>query len=198
MSTSIYADYIRQADIPARHATAKLADGAQGTQWRSKASAMYQHIGKGTIICLHGARGGGKTQMAVQWVKALCKRESDKDDAGHMFPALYTRAMNIYMAIKATYGRDGGETEEEVVRRFCRPLLLVIDEAHERPDTQWAASLLTLIIDTRYSAGNRDTVIVANVETAAEMAALVGPSIASRALETGGMVDCGVWGSFRG
>ena len=59
-------------------------------------------------------------------------------------------------------------------------------------------SLLTLIVDKRYAEGRKDTVIIANAQTAQEMAALVGPSIASRAVETGGMVDCGVWGSFRG
>ena len=192
------AEYIRQADLPARHLAVKPADTEQGQQWRQRATELYHRLGQGVILCLHGSRGGGKTQMAVTWCKAVCAREAKRGNYGHGFPALYCRAMEVYMAIKATYGREGAETESTVVQRFCLPQLLVIDEAHERPDTQWATSLLTLIIDQRYAMGDRDTVIIANAATAEEMAALAGPSIASRVLETGGMVDCSGWGSFRG
>ena len=195
---STLGDYLRQADIPPRHATAVLADDDRGQAWRDKALGLIARLGQGGIVCLHGSRGGGKTQMAAQMAKAMCRREAQQPDGGHRFPALYVRAMEIYMAIKATYTRDAGETEAEVVHRYCRPLLLIIDEAHEKPDSAWAMSLLTLIVDKRYAEGRKDTVIIANAQTAQEMAALVGPSIASRAVETGGMVDCGVWGSFRG
>ena len=193
-----YADYIRLADLPQRHAQSKLATGPQYSEWTDTLRRLALELGTGCVIGLHGSRGGGKTQMAVQLCKARCKQESATENPNpYVVPALYCRAIQFFMAIKATYRPDAAETEDEVIRRYTRPLLLVIDEAHERPESTWAASLLTTMIDIRYAAPGHDTIILANCQTAEEFAALLGPSATSRAQEAGGFVDCSAWGSFR-
>ena len=62
-------DYLRQADIPPRHAAAVLADDDRGQAWRDKALGLIARLGQGGIVCLHGSRGGGKTQKAAQMAK---------------------------------------------------------------------------------------------------------------------------------
>jgi DNA replication protein DnaC len=197
-----YAEYIRMADLPARQAAIMPRMDGQYAAWAEMTKQLTSKLGTGCIIALYGDRGGGKTQIAVALCRARCRMEAetDKEDGGNpnIIPALYCRAAEFFMAIKATYKADATETEETVVARFAKPRLLIVDEAHERAETPWAASLLTLAIDKRYAAGNRDTIIIANCKTPGEFAALLGPSIASRAQEGGGFVDCSAWGSFRG
>jgi DNA replication protein DnaC len=198
MNVNALSDYLRAANLPKRQAVTSRGTGKGFEAWEAAYAKLSARLGKGAIMGMHGGRGVGKTQMAVALARAACKIEADKPDPNPLIvPAFYCRAVQFFMAVKSTYRKDAAETEEDVVARYCKPRLLIIDEAHERPESTWAASLLTLVLDERYADGRKDTLILANCQTGKEFADLLGPSIASRAQEGGGFVDCSGWGSLR-
>lgn len=135
-------------------------------------------------MALIGGRGTGKTQIAAQVISTACAMNRT---------ALYTRAMTIFLEMRATFGQEDC-SEFEVVERYRAPRLLVIDEMQDRGETAWEDRLLNHILDCRYG-DMMDTVLIANFHRDALRKSL-GESIADRLRETGGVIEC-VWKSFR-
>ncbi len=156
--------------------------------------AIGETIGKGSLSVLIGPRGTGKTHMAV-WLASereasLAWTRGETDQAR----TRYTTAVELFMAIKETYGDNAQRSEKAAVDMFCKPDLLVIDEVQERAGTEWEQRLLAAIVDRRY-AGMKDTILVGNLKPD-DVRAELGTSIASRAQETGGIYVAD-WPSFR-
>lgn len=150
--------------------------------WGSTLAAIRAQVGRGTLCGLVGLRGRGKTQLATQ--VARHKVESVLDAGGQADHSVkYARAMQFFTAIKSTYSSAAKRTEEDVIREFCRPWLLVIDEVHERGESAWENRLLTSVIDERYGA-KKDTILIANLSPE-DFAAQLGDSGQSRMNETG-------------
>ena len=160
-------------------------DGQRNEKWQARFDWLEQRLTSGMLVALLGERGTGKTQLAAclirEWIRSYVK------------PAMYVRAMDIFMAIKRSYRGDAASEQDEV-DRFIRPRLLVIDEAHERGETDWEDRMLTYIVDVRYG-DLKDTVLISN-STPADFKDTIGLSIYSRLIETGGVVVCD-WPSFR-
>ena len=152
--------------------------------WGETARKIAFRLGTGQTVALLGPRGPGKTQMGVAIIRTACARGMG---------ARYARAMDVFMAVRATYSHPE-KTEREVVDYFCEPRLLVIDEMHERGNTAWERQMLTHIVDKRH-ADLLDTVLVGNQREDGFIEA-VGSSVAERIRERGGIIDCD-WGSFR-
>ena len=173
-------------------------------EWNEKAATVEDKLGSGALLALVGSRGTGKTQMAHRAVvlhsEWIIKSTSDDDvicfpvKVMSLYSATYTRAMNIFIALRGSYNKDSGTSEEQIIRDHCRPKLLIIDEMHERGESTWEDRILTHIIDTRYG-DMKDTILISN-QTVGEFAQQVGPSIISRLTETGGIIVCD-WDSFR-
>jgi DNA replication protein DnaC len=174
----------RDANIPERH-KAKTRDRhtAEGL-WADTYRRLSEMMDMGPLVVLVGARGTGKTQMAVDLLADICNRAQ---------AVRYCKAMDLFREIRDCFGRDRPR-ELEVVDRFCRYAGLVIDEAHERSDSECENRTLTNIIDRRYDA-MRTTILISNL-TKEVFAQAVGPSIVSRVTEAGEVVTCD-WPSFR-
>lgn len=157
--------------------------------WAQACSRVLDHLGDGALLALVGNRGTGKTQIAERAIRFASSQPHSLGDG----PA-YVRAMSFFLRVKATFQRDAGETEDRVIGDLRLRSLLVIDEMHERGSSEWEDRLLTHVIDLRYGDG-RDTILIANLSPEA-FTASVGPSIADRIRETGGLIEC-TWPSFR-
>jgi DNA replication protein DnaC len=136
-----------------------------------------------TLALLSPTRGNGKTQMAVELIRACCQS---------LEPALYVRAVQIFMAAKETF--DGPGRESLVLAHYASPHLLVIDELQGRLNTDYENLMLTTLIDLRY-VDMKPTVLVANLDEK-EFRTHVGPSITDRIIEGGGCIEFD-WPSFR-
>ena len=187
----------RNAGFDRRHTQKRITIGPD--DWNVKCNHIADSIGKGVMIALTGKRGTGKTQMVSEAVARYLDGIGDLTLAGACVPsgpgAVYLRAIGIFIAIRASYGKKSEETEGDVIKRYCRPGLLIIDEMHDRGETEWEDRMLTHIIDVRYGA-MKDTVMISN-QTKDEFLKQVGSSISSRLAETGGVMECD-WDSFRG
>ena len=168
---------------PARHLAAKNLE--RGGEWGKVEGSLRGRLGSGFLVALTGTRGAGKTQMAVELMKAVA-------GAGKR-PQMLT-AMRFFMLIKEGYDREDGQSERQILDTHQRPAMLVIDEIGQRSESEWENRLLNELINNRYN-GLKDTLIISNQE-ANKLEAALGPSITSRMNETGGVICC-EWGSYR-
>jgi DNA replication protein DnaC len=181
----------KAARVPKRYATANLDDLSKlpdDTKMRYSGAVrqLRQLLVKPATVALIGSRGPGKTHMACGLVHAFC-------GAGR--GARYLNAMDYFIELKATYDSQAKRDEAQVERDYLRPSLLVIDELHERGDTQWEDRMLTRLVNQRYE-NEKATVLVCNL-AAEEFEKRIGDSIADRINQGGGIIVCD-WPSLRG
>lgn len=153
--------------------------------WAQKLTALERRLGCGFLVALVGTGGSGKTQMGVELMRMVT--ESEK-------PALFTTAVNFFNQIKATYSRHCEDTELDVLEKFRKPKFLVIDEFGKRAENEWQSTQMFELLNNRYG-DMTDTLLIDN-RTPDEFMASIGPSLASRMLETGGIIEA-TWDSFR-
>lgn len=161
--------------------------------WDAAATKIVLRLAnpKGSLIFLCGNRGNGKTQLAATAIRHYLEDVHVPMREGR---PLYERAMGFYLEIRAAFKSQSQRTELAALMPFIKAGLLVLDEIHVRGETDWENKLLTHMVDCRY-ADCRHTILISNLK-AAEMVASVGPSIADRLRETGGIIECN-WPSFR-
>ena len=172
-----------ESGVTERHAHTRIRSDANG--WIATARRAAAALQVPAMLALIGPRGTGKTQMAVELLREYCR-------SGRT--GVYVRTMDLLIEVRDTYGDGATRREREVLRRYRTTQLLVLDEVQVRGATEWEQNLLTNLLDTRY-AGNLSTILISNLNAAAFVAS-VGDSIASRLMETGGIIECD-WPSFR-
>jgi chromosomal replication initiation ATPase DnaA len=185
------ASLIAGAAVPPRYKDAGLLGnpGARPTDNPGYCAANVALQGLATtsgIVGLIGGRGTGKTWLSCGLVLDFC-REGRR--------AVYTNAFDYFLELRSTFDDGSKMTQERVEAKYVRPALLVLDELHERGDTAWEDRTLTRIVNKRYE-NNLATVLISN-QTPEEFVARVGPSIADRIHDGGGVILC-EWASLRG
>jgi DNA replication protein DnaC len=145
------------------------------------------------MVCLLGQRGTGKTQMACEIARAFIARrvEVGKEED---FSVLYVRAMELFGALRGAFRKGSDQTEMDVMARFRKVPLLIIDEIQERGETEFEDRMLVLLLDQRYG-DMKPTLILSNLARA-ELAASLGKSVVSRIQEVGTVIECN-WKSYR-
>lgn len=194
---SRFRELVAKAGVPARHLKAWQDHGGKfekEPQWLEKYNKLAALLDTGFIIGIIGNNGLGKTQMAVNAVLATCKAERQ---------AKFCTAWDYFMDIKATFRPTSKLSEENVIDIYLKPSLLVIDEVHERSDSDWENLSLFHTVNKRYEE-LKDTILIGVFhdkddpkKAVDEFKKHVGNSISSRLRETGGVINC-LWPSFRG
>lgn len=144
--------------------------------WMGHFAKVMQKSEDGGIIALIGPRGTGKTRLAAEAMRNLAP------DKGS-----YTTAMGLFLRIRASFGKNTKESEDDIVKEMATSKLLILDEVQERGNTAWEDRILTHILDRRYGA-MAPTIIIANL-TEAALVDCLGDSIISRLTETGGILE---------
>jgi hypothetical protein len=196
---SLKANELKHAKCPPRHVSNLGLRSGKG--WENAFHQVRAGLGKGSIFVLLGPRGTGKTQMAVEAIAEVISDhvEHHIENRGNQplvyRPARYCTALELFSEIKATFQQGASKNESEVIKDFTTPKLVVFDEVTVRGETPWENNVFSHVVDKRYGLF-KDTVIIGNF-SATEIIATLGPSIASRLEETGGIIECS-WSSFRG
>ena len=170
-------------NAPKRHTSAVSIDRLGA--WGDAELRLKARLSKGFLVALIGGRGSGKTQLAVELMKEATNRQQT---------ALYATAAEFFIGIKTTYRKDSKESEGDVLARFRKPSILVLDEFGRRAESDWENNLLFELLDKRY-ADLHNTIILSN-HSKEELIASIGASLASRMQETGGIIECN-WPSWR-
>lgn len=138
----------------------------------------------GDSVTITGPRGTGKTEIAVVVARVFCERGKRP---------VYLTAWDLFVRFKASY-REGGRPEGEIMERLGRASLLILDEIHERGETDWEDRTLVRLIDYRYGA-KLPTILIAN-QKPEELAESLGASVSDRLREAGTVIEA-TWPSFR-
>lgn len=170
-------------NAPGRHLSAKNLD--RNGPWGETEKVLASKLGKGFLFGLIGGRGPGKTQLAIEIMRAA---------TGKLLSSYYVTAMGFFIELRSVYGRNTGPTENDVLEKYKKFKLLVIDEIGQRAETAWEDRILAELVNARYGKGN-DTLLVSN-HTQEEFREAIGSSIASRMNQTGGLIECN-WKSYR-
>lgn len=158
-------------------------DEQRTTAWWLTFERLRAALGTGMLVGLVGPFGSGKTVMAAMLLRAAC-------DAAMKRPT-FTTAPAMFRALHAA--RDEGR-EDAIISDYRRMSLLIIDEAHERANTDYEDRRLGEIINLRYGR-SLDTVLVTNMQPA-EFAKQIGGAVVDRMRQCGGIIPCN-WPSFR-
>jgi DNA replication protein DnaC len=178
-------ELLGHSHIPDRH---KPLIGKEDSppEWLAKMEMLRSATATpGSMFCLIGPRGTGKTQLAVTLIRFACKR---------MYHSYYCKSMDFFLELKNSYRPNSRLSELGVFNKYHKPDFLVIDEIQVRSESAWENQAFTHLIDQRYDA-MKTTILIGNLK-AENLAASLGESIYSRLTETGGVVVCD-WQSFR-
>lgn len=154
-------------------------------EWGKAREQLLSGIGKGMFISLVGNRGTGKTQLAVE-----AMIESTRQGRS----ALFCTALDFFIELRTTYSPNSEIKEADVLAKYKRHKLLVIDEVGKRGEKEWENNMLFNVINHRYN-HDYDTVLIGNRDRA-ELTSVIGESLVERMNERGGFMECN-WKSYR-
>ncbi|HHK7933447.1 TPA: ATP-binding protein, partial [Serratia marcescens] len=97
--------------------------------------------------------GTGKNHLALAIAKSVIE--------SHQSPAAFTTALKIAREYKSTWSKTSTRTEDEVIRQFTRPDLLIIDEIGVQFGSEAEKLIMFEIINTRYER-MRPTILISN------------------------------------
>lgn len=180
----------RESGVPERHR--RNLDSLDGDEkWQAVRDTLVGELSNsnGCLIALLGKRGTGKTQLCVSVIHRAC---------GSGKTGRYVKALDLFREIRRAYtpkGRgESGESEADIIDTLKAYDVLVIDECHQRGETDFEQNTLINLLDHRYDAC-KWTFLIANQDRQTFSAA-IGDSVVSRIHETGRAIDCD-WESYR-
>jgi DNA replication protein DnaC len=141
--------------------------------------------GGGLVMC--GKPGTGKNHLAL----AIARHAITE----HQSSAVFTTALKIAREYKSTWSKSSSRTEDEVIRFFTKPDLLIIDEVGVQFGSDAERLIMFEIINTRYER-MRPTILISN-QNKDELAAFIGERVIDRMNDGGGCTLAFTWESFR-
>lgn len=135
-----------------------------------------KNLSDGFVVGLFGARGSGKTQLAVRMMRERCMQDRS---------ARYITLPDLQAAIQDSWDDGVKLSQEQTLAPYLRCSLLVLDEIGERKGGDWDSQLVTRLVAARYRE-MLDTILIGNVEPAKLNETL--PSVMRRIYETSGVL----------
>lgn len=189
------AHLIQRIGIPRRFEGATLASYRPATERAEKVLAACRRYvetwperhEKGSSLILSGDVGTGKTHLACAIAKAVA--------AKYEAHAAYMTVMQAVRRVRATYGPDARETEQEVFDRLSGIDLLVLDEVGVQSGSNHEHTTLFEILNRRYE-NVLPTIVISNLGLK-ELADAIDERLVDRLREQGAALTF-KWDSYRG
>lgn len=141
--------------------------------------------GGGLVMC--GKPGTGKNHLALAIAKQVI--------AEHQSPVIFTTALRIARDYKSTWSKGSARSEDDVIRYYTQPDLLIIDEVGVQFGSEAEKLIMFEIVNTRYEK-MKPTILISN-QTKEELAAFIGERVIDRMNDGGGCTLSFTWDSYR-
>lgn len=141
--------------------------------------------GGGLVMC--GKPGTGKNHLAFGIARVAIEE--------HQSSAAFTTALKIAREYKSTWSKGSTRTEDDVIRSFTKPDLLIIDEVGVQFGSDAEKLIMFEIINTRYER-MKPTILISN-QTKDELSAFIGERVIDRMNDGGGCTLSFTWDSYR-
>jgi DNA replication protein DnaC len=189
------AHVIGRIGIPKRFEAATLASYQPATERAERVHAACrryvdswpERLANGSSLILSGGVGTGKTHLACAIAKAVASH--------HEAHAAYMTVAQAVRRIRATYGADARETEQEAFDRLSALDLLILDEVGIQSGSNHEHATLFEIVNRRYESV-LPTIVISNLGVK-ELAAAIGERLVDRLRENGAVLTF-AWDSHRG
>lgn len=143
-------------------------------------------IKKGTCLIFSGDVGTGKTHLAISIANEILKRD---------YQPVFVSVIKAMRKIKETYAKDSTVSEDEAIRYFIEPDLLILDEVGVQFGSDTEKLYLFEIINGRYEQ-TKPTILISNLGTK-ELEGFIGARAMDRLRECGGKAVIFNWKSYR-
>lgn len=153
---------------------------------RAYASRWDEMKAAGRCMVLMGYPGTGKTHLSVGIAMVVMARGGS---------ALFRSVPDAVGIVKSSYSKE--RTEDEAYRMLLEPDLLILDDVGAVRMSEHDLGVVHQILDDRYLAANRPTIITTNCPSVEEFEKTIGPRAADRLMENGGVVLQLDWESYR-
>jgi len=143
-------------------------------------------MASGACAVLIGPPGTGKTHLAAAIAQAIIPTGRSVH---------FTTVSRLVRRVKSTYSQEADETEEQAIRAYRIPDLLILDEVGVQRGTETERLILTDVLGLRYEHMS-PTVVLGNCSEP-ELAAHLGDRVVSRLQEGGGPFVVCNWLDYR-
>lgn len=154
---------------------------------KAYASRWPERLQKGGGLVMCGKPGTGKNHLAL----AIARHAITE----HQSSAVFTTALKIAREYKSTWSKGSTRTEDDVIRYFTRPDLLIIDEVGVQFGSDAEKLIMFEIINTRYER-MKPTILISN-QSKDELSAFIGERVIDRMNDGGGCTISFTWDSYR-
>ena len=158
------------------------------TRCREYAGGLATHLRTGASLILCGTAGTGKTHLACAIAREAILT--------HVQAVRFTTVGKAMRAVKSTYRRQSEDTEDDALREFTRPGLLILDEVGVQFGSDAERNILFEIVNERYGA-MLPTILISNLALDG-LREFVGDRVLDRLKENGGQLVVFDWVSHRG
>lgn len=141
---------------------------------------------KGSCLIFCGDVGTGKTHLAIGIANSILKQG---------YQPVFVSVIKAIRKIKETYARDSELTEDDAIRSFVEPDLLILDEVGVQFGSETEKLYLFEIINGRYEQ-MKPTLLISNLGTK-ELEGFIGSRVMDRLRESGGKAVIFNWKSYR-
>lgn len=150
------------------------------------AAGFEAMMAAGACVVMVGNPGTGKTHLATAVAHAVMPTGRSVH---------FTTVGRLLRHVKSTYSRDSSQTEDQALRSYLDPDLLILDEVGVQRGTEAERFILTEAIGLRYE--HMKPMIVMGNCTEADLDAHLGDRLVSRLHEGGGAFLVFDWGDYR-
>lgn len=188
-------DLLRRLDIPDRFSGCTLQNyeavsedaGRALRVCQAYASKWPERLQKGGGLVMCGKPGTGKNHLAL----AIARHAITE----HQSSAVFTTALKIAREYKSTWSKTSTRTEDDVIKHFTHPDLLIIDEVGVQFGSDAEKLIMFEIINTRYER-MKPTILISN-QSKDELSAFIGERVIDRMNDGGGCTLAFTWDSYR-
>jgi DNA replication protein DnaC len=157
--SQIIASRMQAAGVPEEYCSLTFETLPKGLLVNGDVITACTQLCEGEInnLLLLGTNGVGKTSLACASLSRILTTKQTEN-----FPTIfYTKEAKLLRAMKSTFGRREGPTEQDIINEMGRYDVLVIDEIGKTASTDYNASAIEEIVDMRHK--TRRTIVCGNI-----------------------------------